>query len=316
MTVMLPVWSFFGLMTLFFGLADPCLHGVANTFRATDSPKRQRLKTFHYISLCVALLLGSGSLPAQEFFDDFTGAVLDTTKWEAPDKVWGNVAGKRTNGGIVPQNVQVRDGNLVIEAHGNRYKGPVAGHGMKQRTGGAAATLRHFASGRYEVRAKICLQPGALSAFWTFYYENDDYNHEIDFEMPGNNQAPHGPANSSLNHGLMTSWRGVNPGQYHTTDTLFKNQADGNYHLYRFEWHTGGNGQAPRVEWYYDDVLLRTNTNPALVPSHEGYFKVGIWFPWWIGEPDFAVDYMYVDWVRITPFHEPNDIHAPEKRAK
>jgi beta-glucanase (GH16 family) len=246
---------------------------------------------------------------AQEFFDDFNGTSIDTLLWKAANMVWGNVPDKITNGGVVSRNVSVSNGNLIIEAHGNNYQGAVNGFKQSTRVGGAIFTKREFASGRFEIRAKICPHPGALSAFWTYYYENDNYNHEIDFEMPGHNQAPNGPANSDLRYGLATCWRGVGKEQYHTVDTLFGNQADGNYHLYRFEWHTGGSGLEPRVEWYYDNVLITTNKNLNHVPSHAASFWIGIWFPWWIKESNFDTEYMYIDWIRITPYQEENDVY-------
>lgn len=269
------------------------------------------LKFYKILFSCALLLLFSLEIKAQAFFDDFTSATVNTADWTVANQVWGNVAGRRSNGGVVPQNVRISNGNLVIEAHGNQYTGPVAGHGQNTRVGGAIYTKRQFASGSFEVRAKVLPNPGALSAFWTYYYENDNYNHEIDFEVPGRNQAPNSPATSSMEWGLCTSWRGVGAGQYKTNDKYFGNQIDGNYHLYRFEWHTGGNGQAARVEWYYDNVLIASNTDPAVVPNHAGNYWIGVWFPWWIAEPNFNILHMYVDWVRITPFNEPNDVPAP-----
>jgi beta-glucanase (GH16 family) len=228
------------------------------------------MKNVYYVFICI-LSLGNGiSLSAQELFDDFTTGSINTAVWTVRNQVWGNIAGRRTNGGVVPQNVRIENGNLVIQANGNNYTGPVVGHGQNVRVGGAISTNRNFASGRYELRAKVVPNAGALSAFWTYYYENDNYNHEIDFEMPGRNQPPNTPATSDINWGLMTSWRGVNTGQYQTADKPFPNQADGNYHLYRFEWHTGGNGQTTRIEWYYDNVLMHTVTNTAHTAAMPG----------------------------------------------
>jgi beta-glucanase (GH16 family) len=261
------------------------------------------------ILLCIALLAGiQFSVSGQEFFDDFNGNTLDTTIWKPAHMVWGNVPDKITNGGVVSQNVHVSGGNLVVEAHGKEYTGTVKGFEQNTRVGGAVSTIRPFASGRFEIRAKICPRVGALSAFWTYYYENDNYNHEIDFEMPGHNQSPYGPKDSNLEYGLATSWRGVNKPDYHTVDTYFGKQADGQYHLYRFEWHTGGDGKPPRVEWYYDNRLIATNTNAGQVPTHAASFWIGVWFPSWIGESNFDTDFMYVDWIRVTPFNEPNDV--------
>jgi beta-glucanase (GH16 family) len=263
--------------------------------------------------LFIFILLAT-PLCAQDFFDDFNGKTLDTLSWKIANQVWGNVEGKITNGGVVPKNVKVENGNLVIEGHGKNYNGPVKGVGQNTRTGGAISTIKEFASGRFEVRAKICPHAGALSAFWTYYYKDDNYNHEIDFEMPGHNQSPYGALDSDLHYGLMTCWRGVGKDQYHTVDKFFGNQADGQYHLYRFEWHTGGNGKVKQVDWYFDNVLMASNTNASQVPDHAAGFWIGVWFPSWIADSDFEKVFMYVDWVRITPFHEANDVFDVQEK--
>src|SRR5688572_20935622 len=98
------------------------------------------MKKVYYVFVCIFLLSVSHTLSAQELFDDFTGTAGNTTNWTVANQVWGNISGRRTNGGVVPQNVRVEGGNLVIEAHGNSYTGPVAGHGQNVRVGGAIST--------------------------------------------------------------------------------------------------------------------------------------------------------------------------------
>jgi len=253
-----------------------------------------------YILCSMALTVKS-----QEFFDDFNGKRLDTKVWEKVNRKWGEDTTKARHGGVIGRNVFLKDGNLVIQANGNLYKGIVWGHGQKTKVGGAISTRQKFASGSYEIRAKICPQPGALSAFWTYYNQHDSINHEIDFEFPGKNQEPNGPKDSDIHWGLMTNWRGVKAHEFKNADKYFGNQTDGQYHLYRFEWHTGSEGEKRRVEWYYDNQLLHTSYD--MVPTIASNFWVGIWFPWWIGNADFNTDYMYVDWIRIRPFHEAGD---------
>ncbi|PUZ19703.1 Glycosyl hydrolases family 16 [Chitinophaga costaii] len=255
--------------------------------------------------LAIALLLAATATRAQTLRDDFN--YLDTTRtWRAMDQKWGEPEGPATHGGVVPANVRARHGALEVTALGSLYHGPVKGHGLNTRIGGALTSRERYASGSYVIRAKICPHPGALSAFWTFYYENDDLNHEIDFEMPGHNQAPLVPDSSDLHYGLVTNWTGVHPDQYKTHDLYFGDQADGQYHTYRFDWHTGGNGQQARVEYYYDERLLYTAYEH--IPTHASNFNIGIWFPKWIRKANFDKAFMYVDWVQITPFHEPNDV--------
>lgn len=257
------------------------------------------------ITLLISALLFTSTVFGQVFQDDFKS--LDTVNtWHVNDTKWGENPNETTHGGVVPDNIRTKGGRLIVTALGNYYKGNVKGHGQDTRVGGAITTKNKFASGRYEVRAKLCPHPGALSAFWTFYYENDDYNHEIDFEFPGHNQLPNKPDSSDLHWGLVTNWTGVHPSQYITNDKYFGNQTDGNFHTYRFDWHTGGNGEKARVEYYYDDKLIHTEFEH--IPTHAGNFNVGIWFPKWIKKADFKKEYMYVDWVKITPFNEANDV--------
>lgn len=142
-----------------------------------------------FLSSCIAFL-NIPATQAQVFFDDFDTPQLDSLRWSVANQKWGESPGAATHGGVIPQNVFIKDGNLVIRALGEQYKGAEKGHGLNTRIGGAIYIKEKYASGSFEVRAKICPHPGALSAFWTFYYENDDYNHEIDFEFPGRNQAP------------------------------------------------------------------------------------------------------------------------------
>lgn len=239
-------------------------------------------------------------LSAQVFFDDFKESELDTDKWKILNVKWGENATKGTHGGVVPENIYLQDGNLVVRALGDYYKGDVKGHGQNTKVGGVIATREKFASGSYEVRAKICPRPGALSAFWTYYYENEEFNHEIDFEFPGRNQYPNKPEDSDLKWGLLSNWRGVPDHLRRTADVYIGDQTDGEFHLYRFDWYAGSETEKPRVEWYYDNKLVHLSYEQ--IPDHAAEFSVGIWFPWWISKADFDTDYMYIDWVKITPF--------------
>ena len=137
----------------------------------------------------------------ETFFDDFSGDALDTGKWLVAEKMWGG-----WNGGVVPENVSVSSGTLKLEGHGNLYTGDVQGCNKNLpggiRTGAAIATRDYYASGCYEVVAKVAPVFGACSAIWTFEYEEYDkdseeyknypdqtgklaiVNHEIDIELP------------------------------------------------------------------------------------------------------------------------------------
>lgn len=266
------------------------------------------------------------------FVEDFNSPTLDLKTWLVAKKQWGGIG---VNGGVVPENVSVVDGKLVLEAHGDLYDGPVKGvnrfgipmaHG--RRVGAAIATREYFGSGRFEVRAKIAPKLGVCSSFFTLHYDETSLadgahpagsgdgsviNHEINIELPGRPQ-PDAVSDVSFKHGLFNTWRGVEPGQYHDGYVLLPRPVDdGRYHVYRFDWHTGDDSPTgqPRVDFYIDDQLI--HTSPAHIPTRAGRFWIGLWFPnKWAGQPRFDQTKMYVDWVRITPYREPGDQHAPE----
>ena len=84
------------------------------------------------------------------------------------------------NGGVIPQNVSVQNGKLVLTGNGNLYQGDLKGVNKDgsqradgKRTGAAIATKDYYASGSYEVVAKVSPEFGACSAIWTFEYEED-----------------------------------------------------------------------------------------------------------------------------------------------
>lgn len=273
-------------------------------------------------------------------FEDFTSTTLDVGKWLIAKKNWGgqlNVGGTSYNGGVMPQNVKLDGNNLVLEGHGNYYNGPLMGINTNgstrmdgKRVGAAIATADYFGSGRYEVRAKIAPQFGAVSAFWTFHYQElypadpgfqckpvgcvdgDGYyaiNHEIDFEFPGRPAAAH--VNQSFNYGLFNTWLGENDDEYTVNYVNLGFNTSADWHTYRFDWHTGGPGQTKRVEFYVDNVLI--NTTYTHVPTNASRFWLAVWFPKnWGGRANFDTTNMLIDWVRITPFNETGDTRVKE----
>ncbi|MCQ2417470.1 MAG: family 16 glycosylhydrolase [Oscillospiraceae bacterium] len=261
------------------------------------------------------------------FYEDFSGETLDSDKWLVAYKNWG---GKVTengvkvdyNGGVIPQNISVNNGKLILKGNGNLYDGDLKGINKDgslrsdgKRTGAAIATKEYFASGSYEIMAKAAPELGACSAIWTFEYEEDwdtgeITNHEIDIEMPGRPKSE--KKNQSFQYALCNTWIGENEGEYKTGYTdIGVNQADGAFHKYRFDWHTGDQNEKARVEFYFDDVLTYTSTE--YIPTKEGRLWLGLWFPnAWAGTPDFDETDFEIDYIRITPFHESGDAKQNE----
>ncbi|MDF2987909.1 MAG: hypothetical protein K0R50_3419 [Eubacterium sp.] len=249
------------------------------------------------------------------------------------------------NGGVVPENVSLENGVLKLEAHGNNYTGDVKGvyrSGRERadniRVGASIATKDYYASGRYEVNMKIPDELGACSAIWSFNYRelydeaslaaaaargvdvSEGYyvsNHEIDIELPG---RPTGEVQDiSYDYALCNTWRGETEVESTTNYTNVKEAmgdrltggelgalADGKFHTYRFDWHTGDSDTPAKVDYYIDNILIKTCTTD--IPNIAGRFWVGIWFPnKWAGTPDFDTVTLDVDYLKITPFSEYND---------
>lgn len=248
-----------------------------------------------------AISVTTASAPVKEIFDDFAGTSVNTSIWEIAYQQWG---GENVNGGVLPGNISVNNGMLVIQGNGDKYEGTIKGinndgslRSDGKRTGGSLRTINNFASGSYEVKMKVLPQMGACSAMWT-YYNDGEINHEIDIEMPG--------TTVDFSNVLNTVWIDDIESDEYRTSRLVKTptvQDDGEWHVYRFDWHT----DPKRVDFYRDGIL--TSSITTTVPFHAGKFWVGVWFPNnWCGDPNFATDYMYVDYVRITPFNEAGDV--------
>lgn len=224
------------------------------------------------------------------FYDNFSKG-LQKDNWYISRQAWGGA----NDGGCIPENVNyTADGQLVITANGNYYSGNIVGMNSNggKRTGGAIISKDIFGPGTFEVRMKMMPRVGACGAIWTFYYENDNTNHEIDFETPGSYQGEY-----SMENTLFTSWTGVGGSQHNTTYKKTPTPSnDGKWHTYRFVWSTN----PKKVDWYIDDVLMHSTT--ANVPTYHARFWIGCWFPAaWCGVPNFETDYALIDWVKVTP---------------
>ncbi|MCH9719370.1 MAG: family 16 glycosylhydrolase [Actinomycetia bacterium] len=284
--------------------------------------------------------------PAQTtetLIEDFEGG-LDPQKWLIVDRAWGG-----DNGGLIPENVSLADGVLKLKAQGDQYRGDQQGHGGRTtRVGAGIATRDYFASGKYVVRAKIPPELGAVSAFWNFHYiehfpDEPEYwqepsrirNTEIDWEFPTDlsNGTMDDPI--SFQNGRANSWGGKlgGEGAHHPGRVDFgRNIADGEFHDFGIEWHSGGNEEIPKVIWTLDGEEVYRHEGAEYgqdnIPYRAARFWIGIWFPasgykervngeyvdrvGWAGDPEFDTTVLEIDRVEITPFNEPNDAWVAE----
>lgn len=118
------------------------------------------------------------------FIDDFSNENTLTNNYYCLNKSWGGA-----NGGVIPDNVFIRGGELILKANGDRYTGttqgvdrsgvkkyhtdpldPKFGEPWKNRVGGCVIFNKRTGFGSYEIDAYIPNQLGAAYAMWTFFY--------------------------------------------------------------------------------------------------------------------------------------------------
>jgi beta-glucanase (GH16 family) len=135
-------------------------------------------------------------------------------------------------------------------------------------------------------------------------------NQEIDIETPTGLKT--NLSDISYGHARFNTWVGQSTGEFTDNfDDLGRAMNDGQFHVFRFDWHTANpTALSQRVEFYIDDKCYQTNYTH--IPTIGGRFTLGIWFPTWTGTASFDSQSLDVDWVRITPFNENGDLWMKE----
>ena len=240
------------------------------------------------------------------FLDDFScGISMDL--WNISKRKWGSLEGYK---GALPENLSyTNDGVLRLKAQGNASSDiPLSGAVLvSKQTCGA---------GSYSICMKSASVLGVCNAMWTFCYgDAGAINHEIDIELPGHiTDKSEGTVGSDIGYHriLTTNWLSLN--NKTSVGTKLANPAnDGDWHVYRFDWHTEPESY---IDFFVDGN--RINTSRTNVPTKKGLLWFGIWLPKeWCGLPDFDNAYMSVDWISYQPFdeHTEDSICDPGKIA-
>ena len=117
--------------------------------------------------------------------EDFSSTEAFENNWLALHKAWGGA-----NGGVVSENVFIRDGELILKANGDNYTGnvqgvdnngklkfhtnpsdPKLGQPWVTRVGACLVSRENLGFGSYRVLSTIPPLTGVAAAFWTFHYE-------------------------------------------------------------------------------------------------------------------------------------------------
>lgn len=118
------------------------------------------------------------------FIDNFDSKYALTDNYYILNKAWGGA-----NGGVIPENVFIRDGELILRGHGDRYTGSIQGRGRDglpkfhtqvgdpqlglpwtNRVGGCIVFNKRTGFGSYEIDTYIPNNLGCAYALWTFFY--------------------------------------------------------------------------------------------------------------------------------------------------
>ncbi len=201
------------------------------------------------------------------FFDDFTGSLVDWTKWNASFNY--DTSGQSADDGwqVNPNNAGTSDASLNPFSVGGSILNiqikptPAAFSGVcggKPYLCGILMTQDKFSQtyGYFEMRAKLHSVSGLLSAFWLLP-QSGAWPPEMDIEEI---------ASKSPGFDIMTM---------HTTDpanqaasppfTNISNSATG-FHTYGFEWTT------TTCTWYFDGVAISTCPTPS--DCHQPFYIV------------------------------------------
>jgi beta-glucanase (GH16 family) len=236
----------------------------------------------------------------EDNFNGPNGALPDPAKWviESGGNGWGNDELEYYT--ARPENVRLKNGNLVIEAVQEEFKGP---DGVKRRyTSGRLKTQGLFsqAYGRFEARIQIPNGQGVWPAFWLLGGDfpavgwpecgEIDIMENVGVDKSRIHGSIHGPgysAKKSLTSGF----------------TLPQGRFSDSFHVFAVEW------EPLSIRYYVDDELYATRTPVGLPKDSKWVFDhpffiilnlaVGGNLP---ANPDTATEFpqrMLVDYVRV-----------------
>ncbi len=234
-------------------------------------------------------------------FNSPNGSAVDPAKWvlETGADKWGNQELEYYTDR--PQNSHVEDGNLVIEARAEKYKGDSGA--TKDYTSARMKTAGKFsrAYGRFEARIKIPFGQGLWPAFWMLGDDIDKVGWpacgEIDI-MENIGKEP------SMNHGSIhgPGYVGGDGIEANTSLAGGKKLSD-DFHIYAAEW------EPDVVRFYLDDQLYATQTRDSLKQGQKWAFDHPFFLILnvavggdWPGNPDASTVFpqrMFVDYVRV-----------------
>ncbi len=225
--------------------------------------------------------------------DEFDGSAIDATKWtlEIGGHGWGNA--EKVFYTNRPENARIEDGQLVIEAHNEKFINRTY-TSTRLKTQGLGA----WQYGRIEARIRIPRGQGLWPAFWMLGDNIQETGWpdcgEIDI-MENIGKEP-GRVHGTVHGPNYSGSQGVG-GPYVLDAGAFADD----FHVFAIEW------EEDAIRWYVDDTLYKTVT-PKDVPGrwvydHPFFIILNVAVGgYWPGDPDETTTFpqtMRVDHVRV-----------------
>jgi hypothetical protein len=238
------------------------------------------------------------------FLDPFDGSALRADNWLVAH---GNVevAGERSLGGFVRENLAVRNGKLILTVRGDAYTGSIRGidrdgkmRANGQRTGAAIATRDLFMSATYQWEGKLAAAAGIKLVLAVMRDDPEDGMIAI--------TAPGLTSGGAPSYAFASAYvRSPVAAPVTRQIALPSPLDDGDNHSLRFDWHAGpGPTSPPAADFWHGPDNLQTLTGDAPARAGRAWLLAFV--------PDGAVaDFDTVDieisTAFITPFGETRD---------
>ncbi len=246
---------------------------------------------------------------ARNFFDDFPGSAIDTSKWTVYDRDGDDVNGDVNV--VRPANATLSGGNLNILAEyiagGVTGSDTTSGDATRYYATAQLATKKSWRYGRFEARVKTAGGAGIGPLFWML---GDGWKASQPFTA--NTPEHNWPANTGgwweidiMEFGGGSRTVATCAAHVNTSNVLgcaLPFDANTRYMVYRMDW------QPTYLRWYVDAedgngfVLLREITDTSNIPTNPGYLICHCEMGGYYGTPtsgDYPLTTMF-DYVRVT----------------
>jgi hypothetical protein len=233
------------------------------------------------------------------FHETFSGGALDPSRWLIAHGPVA-LAGQRAAGGFARDNVNLKDGVLVLSVRGDQYTGPVRSVdrdglplGSGKRSAAALVTRDLFASATYQVQGHFAGPSGVEVALW--FARDDDPSGAITLATPGLD-------NGTPSYGFVRMQTRDGAATFSNDFALGTSLDDRASHILRFDWYTTAENAA--VFWIDDERRFQSTRN---LPSR----KAGrMWIVAWLREgaaAPFETAEVQLEIAFVTPFGNDGD---------